>query len=323
MSYWYYAVSTAAHVINRLPTPNLSSKSPWEVLFHTSPDFTHLKEFGCQYFPLLTPYTAHKLYPKTTSCVFLGYPNTSKGYLCFDPIAHRIYTSRHVLFKKSVFPGLKHAPDTTASQKSSQFSPDLWLNTLLSLHLCSHTSLSIDTNRDTLSTTLSPHTSTESVLTLPTQEFTSLSNRSIVSSQSLPNSSNASSQPFTAAPDTTSLPHNPSHITLDATILSSLNTTSSPSPLVHTSSTHTVPNPVSDIPILPPTHPMQTRSKIGIFKPKLGYTAKVDYSTTEPTSYSIASKHPQWCTIMNEEFQAFHKQGTWFLVPAPPEKNIV
>ena len=26
---------------------------------------------------------------------------------------------------------------------------------------------------------------------------------------------------------------------------------------------------------------------------------------------------------MNEEFQALHKQGTWSLVPAKPEKNIV
>jgi hypothetical protein len=68
---------------------------------------------------------------------------------------------------------------------------------------------------------------------------------------------------------------------------------------------------------------MQTRSKNGIFKPKLGYTAKVDYSTTEPTSYSIASKHPQWCTAMDEEFQALHKQGTWSLVSLPPNKNVV
>jgi hypothetical protein len=180
MSYWHYAVSTAAHVINRLPTSNLSSKSPWEVLFYKSPNLTHLRTFGCQCFPLLTPYTAHKLYPKTTPCVFLGYPNTSKGYLCFDPIIHKIYTSRHVLFNESVFLSLKHAPNTTDSQKSSQFSPDLWLNTLLSLHPCSHTSLSIDTNTDTLSATLSPNTSTESVPTLPTQEFTSLSNRSTV-----------------------------------------------------------------------------------------------------------------------------------------------
>jgi hypothetical protein len=113
MSHWHYAVSTAAHVINRLPTPNLSYKSPWEVLFNTSPDLTHLRAFGCQCFPLLTPYTAHKLYPKTTPCVFLGYPTNSKGYLCFDPIAHRLYTSRHVLFNESVFPGLKHASEAT------------------------------------------------------------------------------------------------------------------------------------------------------------------------------------------------------------------
>ena len=43
MSHWHYAVLIAAHVINRLPTPNLSYKSPWEVLFNTSPDLIHLK----------------------------------------------------------------------------------------------------------------------------------------------------------------------------------------------------------------------------------------------------------------------------------------
>jgi hypothetical protein len=68
---------------------------------------------------------------------------------------------------------------------------------------------------------------------------------------------------------------------------------------------------------------MQTRSKNEIFKPKLGYIAKMDYSTTEPNSYTIASKHPQWCTAMDEEFQALHKQGTWSLVSLPPHKNVV
>jgi hypothetical protein len=38
---------------------------------------------------------------------------------------------------------------------------------------------------------------------------------------------------------------------------------------------------------------MQTKSKSGIVKPKLGYVAQTDYSITEPTTYSIASKHPQ------------------------------
>jgi hypothetical protein len=68
---------------------------------------------------------------------------------------------------------------------------------------------------------------------------------------------------------------------------------------------------------------MQIQSKNGIFKPKLGYKAQIDYSITEPTSFTTASKHPQWCDAMHEEFQALQKQGTWSLVPPPSTKNIV
>uniref|UniRef100_A0A2N9GMZ0 Integrase catalytic domain-containing protein n=1 Tax=Fagus sylvatica TaxID=28930 RepID=A0A2N9GMZ0_FAGSY len=171
ISYWSYAVSTAAHLINRLPTPNLKQKTPWELLFHKPPDIQYLRTFGCQCFPLLTPYTAHKLHPKTISCVFLGYPTNTKGYLCLDP----------------------------------------------------------------------------------------------------------------------------------------------------------PPSPVPDAPAAFVPHPMQTRSKHGIFKPKVSYSAQTstDYSITEPSSFTTASKHPQWCTAMNEEFEALQQQGTWVLVPQPPSKNIV
>jgi hypothetical protein len=68
---------------------------------------------------------------------------------------------------------------------------------------------------------------------------------------------------------------------------------------------------------------MQTRSKSGIYKPKLGYAAQVDYTVTEPPSYKIAAQHSPWCTAMQEEFAALQKQGTWSLVPPPPHKNIV
>ena len=114
ISYWSYAVSTATHLINKLPTPILSNKSPWELLFKSKPSISHLKAFGCQCFPLLTPYNSHKLQPKSVPCIFVGYPSTSKGYICFDPSSYRFYTSRHVLFNESVFPGL-----TTSVQSSS------------------------------------------------------------------------------------------------------------------------------------------------------------------------------------------------------------
>uniref|UniRef100_A0A2N9GEN7 Reverse transcriptase Ty1/copia-type domain-containing protein n=1 Tax=Fagus sylvatica TaxID=28930 RepID=A0A2N9GEN7_FAGSY len=68
---------------------------------------------------------------------------------------------------------------------------------------------------------------------------------------------------------------------------------------------------------------MQTRSKNGIYKPKLGYAAQVDYTLTEPSSYKAAAQHPQWCTAMQDEFDALQKQGTWSLVAPPPNKNVV
>jgi transposase InsO family protein len=103
ITYWTYAVSTAVHLINRLPTPKLSHISPWEKLFHKPPDLTHLKTFGCLCFPYLRPYNTHKLQPRSTPCLFLGYPSHTKGYICLDPISHRIYISRHVVFNESEF----------------------------------------------------------------------------------------------------------------------------------------------------------------------------------------------------------------------------
>ena len=52
------------------------------------------------------------------------------------------------------------------------------------------------------------------------------------------------------------------------------------------------------------THPMVTRSKAGIFKPK-AYATKpspIDYTLTKPLTYKIAAQFPQWCTAMDEEF---------------------
>ena len=68
---------------------------------------------------------------------------------------------------------------------------------------------------------------------------------------------------------------------------------------------------------------MQTRSKSGITKPKLCYKAIMDYSYTEPPTYKIASTYPKWCEAMDAEFQALQKQETWFLVPPPPNVNLV
>ena len=291
-------MSTAAHLINKLPTPNLSNKTPWESLFHSKPTLSHLRAFGSQCFPLLTPYNKHKLQPKFVPCIFLGYPFTSKGYTCLDPSSHRIYTSRHVLFNETVFPGLHTSDQSKSSPQITALSFDIWLNTLHPLHCCAQNQAPIPTVLDSIPT-LPPTLHTDTPI--------------IPSASVLPHSPNQSpavpilvpcpDSSFTApTPDAIPLSTHPSESTL---LPSEPSTTTSDTTL-----------PISQ-------QPMQTRSKNGIYKPKLGYAAQVDYNLTEPSSYMAAAQHPQWCTAMQDEFDALQKQGTWSLVTPPPNKNVV
>ena len=122
-SYWSYAVSTAVHIINRLPTPILQNSTPWEVLFKYKPEITHLRSFGCVCFPLLRSYNTHKLLPHTTPCIFLGYPTHTKGYICQDPITSQIYISRHVHFNEEEFISPPSLPTGTSVDPSPTPTP--------------------------------------------------------------------------------------------------------------------------------------------------------------------------------------------------------
>ncbi|KAM1143556.1 hypothetical protein ACFX15_031820 [Malus domestica] len=69
---------------------------------------------------------------------------------------------------------------------------------------------------------------------------------------------------------------------------------------------------------------MQTRSKSGIVKKKVfSATVSGELSSTEPQTFSAASKFVEWQVAMKEEMQALVQQQTWKLVPLPPNKNLV
>uniref|UniRef100_A0A2N9H210 Uncharacterized protein n=1 Tax=Fagus sylvatica TaxID=28930 RepID=A0A2N9H210_FAGSY len=125
-------------------------------------------------------------------------------------------------------------------------------------------------------------------------------------------------------------PHNPApHLTQPAT----LNTTqpatfSSPniftvSPALANPENPALANPENPAVSLS-THPMQTRSKSGISKKKSFATSTtIDYLQTEPPTYTIASKFPQWREAMASEFAALQRQHTWQLVPPSSDQNVV
>lgn len=124
LMYWDEAFLTAVHVINSLPTPLLSNKTPYEKLFHTPQSYSHFRTFGCLCFPNLRPYNKHKLQFRSVSCTFLGYSSSHKGYRCLDPQG-RIYISRDVLFDESTFPFLSSSHISSSSSPPTSNSSSL------------------------------------------------------------------------------------------------------------------------------------------------------------------------------------------------------
>jgi hypothetical protein len=87
-----------------MPTAVLDNVSPYFKLFQKHPDYSLLKTFGCVCYPLLRPYTSHKLDFRSKKCIFIGYSSSQKGYRCLDPQNNRVYISRHVIFDETQFP---------------------------------------------------------------------------------------------------------------------------------------------------------------------------------------------------------------------------
>ena len=95
--FWPEALSTAIHVMNRLPSPQLQNETPYFHLFHNHPTYSHLHTFGYVCFALLPPRERSKLSAQSTKCVFLGYAHDQKGFLCYDLKVNRIRISRNVV----------------------------------------------------------------------------------------------------------------------------------------------------------------------------------------------------------------------------------
>lgn len=103
-SFWVEALHAVVHVLNIIPSKSIQNQIPHTLLFQKRPTYDHLRVFGCLCFPNINHSNLPKLSPRSTPCLFLGYPSQHRGYRCLDLKTNKIIISRHVHFDEDKFP---------------------------------------------------------------------------------------------------------------------------------------------------------------------------------------------------------------------------
>ncbi|KAG8475880.1 hypothetical protein CXB51_032703 [Gossypium anomalum] len=288
MHLWAHAFTSAVHLINRLPTSILDGKCPYELLHKSLPNYMHLRVFGCMCYPYLRPFNNHKLQFRLKPCVFLGYSPVHKGYKCLDDTG-RMFLSRHVVFDETCFP-FAGSTNSVGNAASPDIRPEF-------LHHRSQVPV-------LASSLQQPIFDASRFVSCDSPGLVSRSADGLLSvsttNRSLPSPGDASSQPVPSY-GSHSVSHSP--------------------PIVEDHSVPNSPQMVEEVSAPPVnSHPMQTRSKSGIFKPRVFST---ELTVTEPTTIAEAFSSKEWTLTAQEEYEALLRNNTWDLVPLPANRRAV
>jgi len=288
---------TATHLINRLPTSYLNNKCPFEVLYKKQPNYSFLRNFGCLCYPTIPKVHRDKFEPRTNPHVFVGYPFGTKGYKVLCLTTKKIHVSREVIFHENVFPFV-------LSLHKGTFPSVLNSIPFIQPYTNANDVVDCDTTDNILSHHISPlrndNDITEPQLTyeLP---------------YSLPSPS-----PIPEPGDTVRRSHRthqipkhlndylcslPSHKTANTSALvPTLQPSIMPLNTIFSNSSHVAPETLS---------------------PNSQLLVKNVCHDSEPSSYEEAALYPAWQAVMTQEFEAFHNNKTWDLVPLPVGKKTI
>ena len=102
-NFWSYAIKHVVFLINRVPSPVIKNKTPFELLFNQKPDFSIIKVFGSLCYAS-THHFHNKFDPRYRHGIFLGFQNGTKGYIILDIDSREIFLSRNVIFHETILP---------------------------------------------------------------------------------------------------------------------------------------------------------------------------------------------------------------------------
>ena len=103
--FWAEAINTAVYLKNRSSTKCLGFKTPFEALFGFKPAVSHLRIFGSKAYAHIPKADRKKLDPKALKCIFVGYGTEFKAYKLFNPMTHKVFASRDVIFHEQIEEG--------------------------------------------------------------------------------------------------------------------------------------------------------------------------------------------------------------------------
>ena len=91
LSFWGYALETAAFTFNRAPSKSVETTS-YELWFGKKPKLSFLKVWGCDAY--VKKFHPDKLKPKSEKCVFIEYPKETVGYTFYHRSEGKIFVAK-------------------------------------------------------------------------------------------------------------------------------------------------------------------------------------------------------------------------------------
>jgi hypothetical protein len=277
-TFWSFAISHSTYLINRIPTPLLNNKSPFELLNKALPDLSNLKVFGSLTYASTLQSHRTKLEPRGRTCIFLGYKQGVKGTILYDIHSKEVFLSRNVTHFDHILP-YTSSTSPTWHYHTSYISP--------SDPVITTNDLAIPNDSDSIE---SPPVITD--------DFHHSPSTPDVSNDSSPTPL-LNSEPAASIPNARPVrdKHAPKHLSDYVCNHSTSSTGPTPTGIVYPISAY------HSLSHLSPIHHAYTMSITHI---------------TEPNTYAEACKFECWNKAMNDELEALTKTGTWTFVDSPP-----